>query len=391
MSTSPTTLVELREAVLDTPGPVVATGAGTAADWGSPVAVDATAVATTGLHGVIQHNPGDMTVSVGAGTPLAALQDTLAEQNQRVALDAARAARGATVGGLFATADSGPLALGYGSLRDLVIGVTVVLADGTVARAGGHVIKNVAGYDLTKLLHGAYGTFGLLAEVVLRLHPLPSARRTVALPVDALADLPARGRDVTDTPVEAAALEWVDGRLLALLEGTEAGVEGRAGRLLGLLGADAEVLSPDDADAAWAAHAAAVDRRPDDRAVLRLGMKPTALGEVLTDLVADAEARDVTAAPATGVATLTVPARTDTVDAVHRRVAAVGGTSTVRARPAGSDVPAFGPAPSSAALLRAVAASFDPEHRLGRGRLAPWVTAPASPAAATGPRTGVSA
>ena len=101
-----------------------------------------------------------MTVAVRAGTPLRELAEELAPHGQHVAFDAARVAEGATVGGLFATADSGPGALVHGSLRDLVIGVTMVLADGTVARSGGHVIKNVAGYDLAKLLHGSYGTLG---------------------------------------------------------------------------------------------------------------------------------------------------------------------------------------------------------------------------------------
>lgn len=377
MNTSaPTSLVELRDAVHDTPGPLVATGAGTAPDWGAPVVRDATPISVLGLSGVIAHNPGDMTVSVWAGTPLADLQDTLAASGQRVALDAARVRRGATVGGLFVTADAGPLALGFGSLRDLVIGVTVVLADGTVARSGGHVIKNVAGYDLAKLLHGGYGTFGVVAEIVLRLHPLPPATRTVAVPVADPGALPAAGRAVTDTPVEPAALEWVDGRLLALLEGTEAGLDGRATRLVDLLGGGAEVLSPADADAAWDAHRDAVDRRPDDRAVLRVGVAPTRLGDLLTGLVADAGAGDVTAAPATGVATLTVPADAAAVDAVHSRVAALGGTSTLRARPAGADVPAWGPTPTSAAVLRSVAAAFDPDQRLGRGRLAPWLPVP---------------
>ncbi|GLZ53635.1 glycolate oxidase [Actinomycetospora sp. NBRC 106378] len=374
--TSPASLTELRDAVRDTPGPVVATGAGTAADWGAPLVGEATPISVAGLSGVIAHNPGDMTVSVGAGTPLADLQEVLAASGQRVALDAARARRGATVGGLFATADAGPLALGFGTLRDLVIGVTTVLADGTVARSGGHVIKNVAGYDLAKLLHGAYGTFGVVAEIVLRLHPLPAATRTVALQVPDPAGVPAAGRAVTDTPVEAAALEWVDGRLLALLEGTEAGVEGRASRLVDLLGADAEVLATADADAAWEAHRDAVDVRPDDRAVLRVGVAPTRLGDLLGGLVADLGAAGVTAAPATGVATFTVPAEPVAVDAVHTRVADLGGTSTLRARPAGSAVPAWGPTPSSAVLLRSVAAAFDPDHRLGRGRLAPWLPVP---------------
>src|SRR6201999_290939 len=180
---APGSLDDLRAAVLDHTGPLLVTGAGTASDWAGTPEPGATVLSTTALTGVISHNPGDMTVEVRAGTPLAALQEILGEHGQRVAFDAARVARGATLGGLFATGDTGPLALTYGSLRDLVIGATVVLADGTVARSGGHVIKNVAGYDLTKLLHGAQGTLGVVAELILRLPPTPVATASVALPV----------------------------------------------------------------------------------------------------------------------------------------------------------------------------------------------------------------
>ena len=121
--------------------------------------------------------------------------------------------------------------------------------------------------------------------------------------------------------------------------------------------------------------------------MLRLGVAPTRLPGVLAQLV-DAGARGVTASPATGVATLTLPADATTVRGAHERVAAVGGTTTLRHRPAGpavEDVPAWGPAPSSAALLRAVAATLDPDQRIGRGRLAPWLPVP------TDTRTGVTA
>ena len=117
-----------------------------------------------------------------AGTPRRVLNPELADRGQHGALDAARIEDGATVGGLLSTGDAGPGALVQGSLRDLVIGTTLVLADGTVARSGGHVIKNVAGYDLTKVVHGAYGTIAVVAEVVLRLHPLPKAVATLVLP-----------------------------------------------------------------------------------------------------------------------------------------------------------------------------------------------------------------
>ena len=381
MSTAPTSVDDLRDAVLDHAGPVTVAGAGTAAGWAGEPDHDAAVLDVRGLSGIVTHNPGDMTVAVRAGTPFTAVQEAVAEHHQRVAADPARAARGATVGGLFATADAGPLALGYGTLRDLVIGATVVLADGTVAHSGGHVIKNVAGYDLTKLLHGAHGTLGVVAELVLRLHPRPAATRTVALAVDA-ADLADRARRVTDSPVEVSALEWVadgtgtGGRLLARLEGTATGVTGRVARLREALGEGAEELAPDDGDAAWSAHAAAVDARPDDGAVLRLGVAPTRLPAVLAGLRADAGAHGVTAAPGTGVATVVLPADADAVASAHAAVAAAGGTTTLRHRPPGAGLPAWGPAPSTAPLLRAIAASLDPDHRLGRGRLAPWLPTP---------------
>ncbi|MDD7964402.1 FAD-binding oxidoreductase [Actinomycetospora lemnae] len=375
---TPTTVDDLRAAVLDRPGTIRLAGAGTAADWaGTPAPAD-TVLDLTGLSGIVTHNPGDMTVEVHAGTPFAQLQEELGEHHQRVAVDPARVAEGATLGGLFATADSGPRALQYGSLRDLVIGATIVLADGTVARSGGHVIKNVAGYDLTKVLHGAHGTLGVVARLVLRLHPTPQATVTVAVPCErsGSADL---ARRVADSPVEATAIQWHGSdqgdRLLVLVEGSESGADARARRLVDAVGG--ELLAPDDAGAAWEAHAASVRARPADRAVFRFGVIPSSLTGVLDGLEADTGGlTEVTTSPRTGVATVAVPADADVVAAAHRRVADAGGTSSLRQRPAGAELPAFGPAPPSAALLRAVATSLDPDQRLGRGRLAPWIPAP---------------
>jgi glycolate oxidase FAD binding subunit len=245
-SARPTDLRAVRDAVLDTAGPIRIAGAGTAADWAGRVGAFDTVLDTTGLTGVITHNPGDMTVAVRAGTPLRALAAELAPHGQHVAFDAARVPAGATVGGLFATADAGPRALAYGSLRDLVIGMTMVLADGTVARSGGHVIKNVAGFDLAKLLHGSYGTLAVLAELVLRLHPTP--RGTVTLAVDCpLAEAAELAARVLAAPFEPAALEWIsgpgaDGRapagtLLIRLEGNPDALPTRADRLRDALAA----------------------------------------------------------------------------------------------------------------------------------------------------------
>jgi len=127
---------------------------------------------------VIEHEPGDLTCTVSAEVPLARLQETLARGGQMLALDPPDAAT-LTVGDAFATAASGPRAHRYGGPRDLVLGVTVRLADGTVARGGGRVVKTVAGYDLPKLFTGARGRLGEILELTLRLHPLPASTCTV--------------------------------------------------------------------------------------------------------------------------------------------------------------------------------------------------------------------
>ena len=376
----PTDLKSLRDAVLDSAGPIRIAGAGTAEGWAGRVGHVDTVLDTTGLSGVITHNPGDMTVAVHAGTPLRELADELAAHRQHVAFDAARVAAGATVGGLFATADSGPCSLVYGSLRDLVIGVTVVLADGTVARSGGHVIKNVAGYDLAKLLHGSYGTLAVLAEVVLRLHPMPIAGTTLVVdcPLAEAAELAAA---VLVEPHEPAALEWVsdtgtDGALLIRLEGTRDALPARADRLRQTLqpptreaGGAVERGAERGADEdPWAWHAAVTrDGRMPEATVLRIGVRPSELPRVLAAL----PARTVTAGLGTGIATVTLDP--DAVAAAHATVHAAGGTSVLRSRPDSTDPPAWGPPPSALAVLKAVKTELDPDGRLGPGRFDPWM------------------
>lgn len=132
----------------------------------------------SGLNGLVEYNPADLTVTVRAGTRLAALQAELAAHDQMLALDPPFAGQ-ATIGGILAVNDSGPRRLGYGTARDLVIGTRVVGADGRVTRAGGRVVKNVTGYDLNKLYVGSLGTLAVLAEVSFKLHPLPRLTRTV--------------------------------------------------------------------------------------------------------------------------------------------------------------------------------------------------------------------
>lgn len=130
------------------------------------------------LSRIVEHAAGDMTVTVQAGVRLSDLQGVLAGAGQFLAIDPPVPG---TVGGLVATGDSGPRRIRYGGVRDLILGVTFVRADGVVAKGGGKVVKNVAGYDLPKLLTGSLGTLGVMVEATFRLYPLPSASATVVI------------------------------------------------------------------------------------------------------------------------------------------------------------------------------------------------------------------
>jgi len=154
-------------------------GGGTKLGWGNPPAACDLVLSTARLNRVLEHAWADMTVIVEAGCRVADLQKTLAEQGQRLALDPLWPER-ATIGGILSTNDSGTLRARYGSLRDLIIGITVALPDGTLAKSGGKVVKNVAGYDLAKLFTGALGTLGVIVQAIFRLHPLPRESRSLS-------------------------------------------------------------------------------------------------------------------------------------------------------------------------------------------------------------------
>ena len=140
------------------------------------------------LNTIVEHVPHDLVVTAQAGLPLATLQTALQQSNQWLALDPDLAPE-ATIGGIVATNATGPRRLRYGGVRDQIIGVRVVLADGTIAKGGGKVVKNVAGYDLPKLFTGALGTLGVIVSATFRLYPLPIASRTVHITASSLATL----------------------------------------------------------------------------------------------------------------------------------------------------------------------------------------------------------
>jgi glycolate oxidase FAD binding subunit len=390
----PTTTEELRHALLDTAAShhrLTVRGSGTADTWaGRSSAADVT-VDTTAMNGILQYNPADMTVAVRAGTTLASLQAEVGEHSQRVAFDPARAEQGATIGGLLTTADGGPSRHSYGTLRELVIGVTVVLADGTVARSGGHVIKNVAGYDLGKLFYGSFGTLGVLSEVVLRLHPTPRATSTVEIDVP-VSEAYSLAHSIVSAGLEPAALELTgiqqdgaEGRqgtvgLLLRFEGTQTGVSERADAATALTSHPSRTLDADRAQATWSELAKhAIGDQGDT--VIRVGSLPSDGARLVEWIASTAAARGMEATSAStlmrGVHTVRLRGGGSSVhDELLRAVHdAVGSACTVlRSDGLGPDTPLWGSPPRAVALMRAIKQQFDPHSRFDTGRLEPWLT-----------------
>src|SRR5215207_2712308 len=349
-------------------------------------------VSTERLDQVLEHAAGDLVVRVQAGVRLADLQAALAPAGQWLALDPPEPR--ATVGGVVAADASGPRRLRYGTVRDLIIGITVVLADGTVARAGGKVVKNVAGYDLAKLFCGSLGTLGMVAEVIFRLHPVPAAASVVTLGVEGPEQAGEAVRRLQGTTLEPSAVELtVDdfgwpGRLTVLFEGIQPGVEAQAAAAAELLGrvGEAAVAGPGGVEAALSQLGA----RPFEKAeyALKATFPPAELAGALEDLAGGrlrfAGLGGLSAHAATGVAWVASDLREGDLPAdspafpgavrgiteARERLAARGGSLVlVKGSPElKRAVDVWGPPGDAVGLMRRVKERFDPDRRLSPGR-----------------------
>jgi glycolate oxidase FAD binding subunit len=207
---------------------VLPRGGGTKTGWGNrPVRADLV-LSTARLNRVIEHAWADLTVSVEAGCTIQKLQNVLAENGQHIAVDPLWPEL-ATVGGVLSTNDSGTLRIRYGALRDLLIGVTIALPDGTLASSGGKVVKNVAGYDLPKLVIGALGTLGVITRANFRLHPLPLNVRSFTFATRGLDDanrmmLAIQDSRLAHTGLQARFAGGVAPAVDVRFEGTDAGL-----------------------------------------------------------------------------------------------------------------------------------------------------------------------
>jgi len=250
--------------------------------WGHPGADCGLRLSSGGLDRIVEHNAGDLTAVLQPGVALAELDDALAAEGQMFALDPPLGAGArATVGGAIAAADSGPLRHRYGASRDLVLGVTVALSDGTIAKAGGKVIKNVAGYDLAKLFSGSFGTLGMIVEVAVRLHPRPSSQATATGTIDDPAQLAAAASLLAHAKLELQSLDvrWRNalGMVLARFGGIAAADQAVAAQAL-LREAGLQATVVEDDEPLWAAQRTA-QRGPEGGAVVRVSGRPTQLAD----------------------------------------------------------------------------------------------------------------
>lgn len=346
---------------------VVVRGAGTKLDWGLPPRRLDLIIDTRRLSGVVEHAAGDLIAVVRAGTTLEELAAKLDPQQFAVDIPVP----GATVGGTVAVNTSGPRRMLYGTVRDLLIGVTVVRPDGVVARSGGKVVKNVAGYDLGKLLTGSYGTLGLITECAFRLHPLPAATAVVSRRVDTVCEAGVLVTSVRRSQVVPSAMDVdvpPDGGIdvAVLLEGTPIGVAQRAATVQTLLSGEVREEPPQW----WGSY----PWQPGDVGI-KAGVSLSQMPDALTAARAAAERYGVPVAlrgsAGTGVLYAGLPAITDpeaVAGVLAELRAACEHAVVLTAPPSVRDrIDVWGPV-AGLGLMRRVKQQFDPDARFAPGR-----------------------
>ncbi len=364
----PTSTEEVAEVLRGASGSrstVLPVGAGCTVDWLAAPAVDLR-LDLTRMDAVLEHSAGDLVVHVQAGASLDAVQAALAPHGQRVAISSP--VPGVTVGGLIAADLSGPERYLYGTVRDLLIGTTTVAGDGSVAHAGGKVVKNVAGYDLGKLYTGSRGTLGVLTDVWFRLRPLPECRRwivaEVADPAAAAAAIGAvRSSQVAPTALQVRRTPQGELSIGVELEGVAAGIDIRADRVRSLIGPTASTV--DTAPSEW-------NTMPSGEVLLSVSYTPAALATVLDALTAVGRDHEVSGSAGVGVLRVgCTGADAPALLAAARAVTAQHhGTTVVLRAPLDHELDVWGPQDEALVrLMRRVKDEFDPAHTLSPGRL----------------------
>jgi glycolate oxidase FAD binding subunit len=351
--------------------PVVVRGGGTKLAWAAPAAGEQATLSTRLLNRPIQHFAGDLVATLPAGVTLAEANAALGRERQWLPLDPPRADR-ATIGGIVATNDSGPRRQQFGAPRDLIIGVEIALADGRVARAGGRVVKNVAGYDLSRLLCGSFGALGVITSATFKLTPLPPASTTLVVTPRDLAHAQEIASAIAAAPLTPTALDLAlfPARLLVRFETTAQAAARQssiAREISERAGAAAETLDGSAEAQAWREHEAAVWDR--GGTVVKMSVLPREVSATLGELVARQSA-GVSLAAIGRIALGVLYARLDgeateqagAITALRRRAAANHGSVIVLDAPPAvrALVPAWQIDPGAFAVMRAVKERFDP-------------------------------
>ena len=357
-------------------------GSGTKMDLGNPPRDLDLIVSTARMNEVIEHTPGDQVVRVQAGLKLQDLQEQLAGADQMLGIDPPETRAGATVGGIVAANSSGPRRYSYGTVRDLIIGITVVLPDGTIAKAGGKVVKNVAGYDLSKLFTGSLGTLGVIATCNFRLHPKPEAARTVAVELSDTLSAGQAAQAIVHAQLVPSAVElhWSEEQKLlsVLIEGIPPGVEAQAETASYLLKGFGEVrtLSDEEVEDLGPLDPPGVGN---EEVAIQISAPPAELTGVLDSALGATERKGVTPRitghAGTGTTYVALSggdeeARVQVVEELREIWVRRGGSVVVRqASPSiKSRLEAWGPAGDYLGLLRRVKDKFDPGGNLNPGR-----------------------
>ena len=368
-------------------------GAGTLQHLGRAPLPEAELLATGALSRILEYNPADLTITVEAGATLGDAQAALREHGQWLPWDPP-APDQATIGGLLAAGASGPLRLGYGTPRDWVLGMRVVLGDGRLVKSGGKVVKNVAGYDTHKVQLGALGTLGVIAEATLKVAPLPEEIATLVFACAGRAEACALALRLRERPLAPASLAISEGDGQALLAARFAGLGAAVARQQRLAEAAAQQLGAqrkpvEEADRALLWQALAGFANPQLRhhhagsaaLIIRAGAPLAALAGVLGALHDAAPAGSAARALGHGGVGLAYarwyvgdqPSEADVRAALadlRRRLAALGGYAVVEDAPAalGSSLDIWGPPPATIELMRGLKAQWDPQNILNRGR-----------------------
>jgi glycolate dehydrogenase FAD-binding subunit len=368
---------------------IVVRGAGTKLSWGKPPSRVDAVLSTARLNAPIEHTAGDLTASLPAGATLAEVNALLGREGQWLPIDP-RFSNRATIGGILAANDSGPRRHRHGTPRDLVIGTEMTLVDGRFAKSGGRVVKNVAGYDLSRLLSGSFGTLAVITRAIFKLAPLAPASRTVVASADGGRPLADLALQIASSPLTPTAIELqsLGCRLLVRFETTDSAASQQASAAVALCrgrGIEADVLSGDQELSLWRDYYD--DLSASDGALVRVAVLPAQVADALDHvervIVSHALECRVAGRAAVGVIYVRVAATPSNenaseslaaaIDYIRRNAWARGGSAVVvSAEPSVlALVDPWGDVGDALPLMEAVKTRFDPNHVLARGRT-PW-------------------